>query len=987
MNVTDRLPGNRCDSWIGALAVLFLGVFVFPTLAFSQNTITLPIEVYPDDGRSSHVESVTINASNGSAANRVFFQMHQPFYHKGGWETNPSAGFDPEQMVDVRLNGGSWVTVRNSNVTCAEPGESLGCIAGAFSTLRFAMDASDLGGAVDGANTLEFRFNGTEGVRSGFRVLAVGFMRSSDDLNRFVPLPKSGSSDTVIDGTTFQLADPDTWEAPSGFGDSQSISEGEALWSAENSLEDIDGSSMVAACASCHAGDGRDLQYFAYSNNTIVSRSQAHGLSETEGKKIAAYIRSLSFDHADGGSATTNSPGRPWNPPYQPGPSGFGPDGDEHPDEADPFYWAAGAGLDWVLERDIETLPHIFPASGDPANPQGLNVLADGSLPWTRYRITNTSEWGSPNSPDRGTAVNMREIPLSVQFPDWNNWLPDVHPHDGLEKLFDGSDVESHFDNGESVFQGGDLQEVDTWIDQTNGKYFTNIKSNVKNRLNDPSIGTSNPLTQNQWVHAIQGGVLWRAVKTWYLQHKYQMEDKADDLQCNGAPEQWCEPLGWMGSARTLFDLGPHVSGTDVNTAPFVYGTIGNSTWYSHIWYQIQMVVNPGTDGNTGQVPVDEGYQEAFMEGGSRYYPVGAGIRQTMSEWKLYQMYANSINDRKGMIPGNSKIGAVLHVVSDGWRKNKIWDLTYSNASEFRDIERLFESFIRASNAYMVGENGSEGRIATIQRLNGSGYDNQGFTWNGIEYDPVIDRLPSDKDYASQIYNTLNGSFIAQDEPLADFFPNMSRGAIDSLAAQGDLLTPDNRDDGYTGEVVNGWSTDGPRWHDLVDYTPPSTGSQTIGLAQGWNLISSRINPSDPAIESVFAGVDSDLSLVKNEAGDIYSPGVGLNNIGDWQSREGYLVYMTNSQSMSVSGYGVDPTTSFMLEEGWNLIPYYPDAGMTPEDAFASISSELVLVKNQAGETYVPDPQDPIDDIGQLQPGEAYKIYVSSPVSFSYPSN
>jgi cytochrome c553 len=812
-------------------------------------------------------------------------------------------------------------------------------------------------------------------------------MRSSDDLNQFVPLPKSGSSDTVIDGTTFQIADPDTWEAPSGFGDSQSISEGEALWGAENSLEDIDGSSMVAACASCHAGDGRDLQYFAYSNNTIVSRSQAHGLSETEGKKIAAYIRSLSFDHADGGSATTNSPGRPWNPPYQPGPSGFGPDGNEHPDEADPFYWAAGAGLDWVLERDIETLPHIFPASGDPANPQGLNVLADGSLPWTRYRITNTSEWGSPNSPDRGTAVNMREIPLSVQFPDWNNWLPDVHPHDGLEKLFDGSSIEDHFDNGESVFQGGDLGQIDRWLDQTNGKYQSDIKRIVKGKIDDPDVGTNNPLTSNQFTHAIQGGVLWRGVKTWYFQHKYGMEDKADDLHCDGQPAEWCEPLGWMGSARTLFDMGPHVSGTAHFKAPYVYGSRANSDWYSHIWYHIQMIVNPGTQGNTGQVPVDEGYQESFLSEASQFYDVGAGIRQLMSEWKLFQMYSNPINGRKGMIPGNSNLDAVLSVVKTGDRKNKEWDRTYASSSEKRDVERAIEAFFRSTNAYMVGEGGNEGRISTLDRLSGSGFDSQGFTWNGIEYDPENTMSQNDKDYAGQIYINMVGGNFEQEEPLADFFPNMSRGALDSLAAQGDLLAPDDRDDGYAGEVTNGWSTDGPRWHDLVDYTPPSTGSQTIGLAQGWNLISSRINPSDPAVESVFGGVDSDLSLVKNEAGDIYSPGVGLNNIGDWQSREGYLVYMTNSQSMSVSGYGVDPTTSFMLEEGWNLIPYYPETPMTPADAFASISAELVLVKNQAGETYVPDPQDPIDDIGQLQPGQAYKVYVSSPVSFSYPSS
>jgi hypothetical protein len=207
----------------------------------------------------------------------------------------------------------------------------------------------------------------------------------------------------------------------------------------------------------------------------------------------------------------------------------------------------------------------------------------------------------------------------------------------------------------------------------------------------------------------------------------------------------------------------------------------------------------------------------------------------------------------------------------------------------------------------------------------------------------------------------------------------VASGALDSLTTWAGQMWPKGNDSSVMGS--------NPTWNELIDYTPPSTGSQTIGLAQGWNLISSRINPSEPAIESVFGGIDSDLSLVKNEAGDIYSPAVGLNNIGDWQSREGYLVYMTNSQSMSVSGYGVDPTTSFMLEEGWNLIPYYPETAMTPADAFASISAELVLVKNQAGETYVPDPQDPIDDIGQLQPGQAYKVYVSSPVSFSYPSS
>jgi hypothetical protein len=54
-----------------------------------------------------------------------------------------------------------------------------------------------------------------------------------------------------------------------------------------------------------------------------------HGLSELQGRQIASYIR----------TANTPNPGRPWNPPYQPGPSL----------DAQPVVnWAAGAGVDWA---------------------------------------------------------------------------------------------------------------------------------------------------------------------------------------------------------------------------------------------------------------------------------------------------------------------------------------------------------------------------------------------------------------------------------------------------------------------------------------------------------------------------------------------------------------------------------------------------------------------------------------------------------------
>ena len=99
---------------------------------------------------------------------------------------------------------------------------------------------------------------------------------------------------------------------------------------------------IKAHCSDCHSEDGRDLKYFNYSNNSIVVRSVFHGLTTAQGNQIASYIRSLNVPN----------PGRPWNPPYQPGP---GLDSKPVTD------WAAGAGLSAVLDSDAEIQPYIVP--------------------------------------------------------------------------------------------------------------------------------------------------------------------------------------------------------------------------------------------------------------------------------------------------------------------------------------------------------------------------------------------------------------------------------------------------------------------------------------------------------------------------------------------------------------------------------------------------------------------------------------------------
>lgn len=136
--------------------------------------------------------------------------------------------------------------------------------------------------------------------------------------------------------------------------------------------------------ASCHLDDGGDLAYFNYTNKSIIARSVFHGLSDTQGKQIASYIRSLDLGLPVGYSR--KDAGRPWNPHYQPGPG---------LDARSLELWAAGAGLDAVLERDSQMKDYLFPNGRYGAARLG----ADGDL-------------------------NPHETPQALQFPDWNAWLP-----------------------------------------------------------------------------------------------------------------------------------------------------------------------------------------------------------------------------------------------------------------------------------------------------------------------------------------------------------------------------------------------------------------------------------------------------------------------------------------------------------------------------------------------------------------------------------
>lgn len=157
------------------------------------------------------------------------------------------------------------------------------------------------------------------------------------------------------------------------------------------------------------------------------------------------------------------------------------------------------------------------------------------------------------------------------------------------------------------------------------------------------------------------------------------------------------------------------------------------------------------------------------------------------------------------------------------------------------------------------------------------------------------------------------------------------------------------------------------------------------------NLISSNVVPDMPAIEGIFASVTATnfLRYVQDQWGQTYFPSHNINQIGNWNVRTGYQVVTNNnyvSQSFTITGEIIEPEQyplDFVARQ-WYIIPFLPMYAMRTTDAFNSISSSILLVKDENGNSYIPGTN--TDNIKVLYPGKGYKLITRQDVKFIYPN-
>lgn len=377
-----------------------------------------------------------------------------------------------------------------------------------------------------GTNTITFRFNGTDGAVSGYRVLAFNI--------------QSGGSN-LVPSSLFVQDDPSTWVPPST--NPSDIAAGLALYQGA-SLTAPGVGAIQAHCSDCHSVDGRDLKYFNYSNNSIEARSTFHGLTAQQGAQIASYVRSLNLP----------SPGRPWNPPYQPGP-GL----DSQPVEN----WSAGAGLSAVLDNDGEMQPYLMPGG-------------------------STDGWSATSY------LSPREMPIVMQLLDWNAWLPKIHPVDAFGSTFTNGKINSEYLVLRSALQ------PDNPTAYANTIYtFQNWQEGEQTLL--MPVETNANWSANNLPTEVYSIAQWMMVKQWELNQEFGLE---------GMPQAM---FGAKADLRGWFGGQSFITAPDMLHIPVVGSSIGNGSQvtYDYVveaWTQLQLVLNDGQGTQSGHSPIDYGY-------------------------------------------------------------------------------------------------------------------------------------------------------------------------------------------------------------------------------------------------------------------------------------------------------------------------------------------------------------------------------------------
>ncbi|PKL84719.1 MAG: hypothetical protein CVV22_11475 [Ignavibacteriae bacterium HGW-Ignavibacteriae-1] len=174
----------------------------------------------------------------------------------------------------------------------------------------------------------------------------------------------------------------------------------------------------------------------------------------------------------------------------------------------------------------------------------------------------------------------------------------------------------------------------------------------------------------------------------------------------------------------------------------------------------------------------------------------------------------------------------------------------------------------------------------------------------------------------------------------------------------------------------------------VISRMPDYADTSFVPLVIGWNMVSSIFLATNPNMDSIFNSIKNQISIVKDNAGNVYIPEFEVNTIGDWDLTQGYQVYSQKVQTIKVVGTAIEPEDyPIYCNAGWNIISYLRDSPYDAESCFTPLTENdnLIIAKDNAGNVYIPEYD--INMIGNLMPMQAYQVYLTNKDTLQYPPN
>ena len=260
----------------------------------------------------------------------------------------------------------------------------------------------------------------------------------------------------------------------------------------------------------------------------------------------------------------------------------------------------------------------------------------------------------------------------------------------------------------------------------------------------------------------------WHAVKLWELLHGFDAEDKA------AANRPTAEVYQWPNNQFSVFHIAAHFIGDDRGTSAFQGEDLVTGTYFSSIWYQLQMVLNSGMRSGNDVSPVDWAYNDYHVNRLGERSGVYEPLRLMQNIIKSYQQ-----RDREGEI---SKPVWSMREVSP-WRIYSDYKGDQSTTSRLDDYRpglraqvtsSLVHQFLRKSNEYAVADWPRTSEIALSAE-----------NWYKLEVDTYLPRTEPYEVTQSKLFAPNGASDAVEADALFRLIPRLADIGTEPSAVNG----------------------------------------------------------------------------------------------------------------------------------------------------------------------------------------------------------